>query len=77
MEKFVQVGVMALRNPDGDFLPAAPVHAKVKAEAPPEGSERQKQTFENRMVAFFANKHREYVRGVEALEGGAGKRGVN
>ncbi|MBS6562009.1 MAG: hypothetical protein KH328_01515 [Staphylococcus sp.] len=62
MSKFVQVGVTALRGPDGTYLPSVKLYVEV-----PDNKDENK--MENNMVTDFAGlsakKYREYVEQVK------------
>lgn len=68
-QKFIQVGVTALRDPaTGGFLPAVPLYI----EATPEAEEA-----ENAMISdigkVFAEKMKQYMDGVKEMERRSGK----
>lgn len=67
----VQVGVMALRSPDGQFLPSTPIYKEV-----PQVNERgNTPTGEKALVdvsKLFADKFKQYKNGVKRYEASAG-----
>ncbi len=79
MEKFVQVGVFALRSPQGEFLPSVPLYIKatdaVKTSESSGLSVAEEITETSRDVArLFAEKHKQYIEGVNSEKRKQGSR---
>ena len=75
-ETFVQIGVTAMRSPDGTFLPSVPLYVKVPAEDGTPCGEHAGDNPEIQDVSgVFANKYRQYVEAQRAFN--AAKNGGN
>lgn len=67
-EVFAQVGVTALRAPDGSFLPSVPLYIKVAAEdIAPDGRYIGEDRTLTDVADIFADKYRQYVEGTKQI----------
>ncbi len=62
----VQVGFMALRSPDGNFLPATPIYKELPVNARGRTTREEKATDE--ISKILAAKFKEYIDGCNALD---------
>jgi hypothetical protein len=62
---FVQVGITALRAPDGTFLPSTPIYAEVP-EVSPEGLTPTENDTIDDIAQIFAEKFKQYINGTKA-----------
>ena len=62
---FVQVGITALRAPDGTFLPSTPIYAEVP-EVTREGLAPVEDKTVDDIAHVFAEKFKQYIDGVKA-----------
>ena len=79
-ERLVQVGVTALRGPDGSFLPAVPMYIKVDAKdvSGKTGLSKGEEQLcsSGSVAAMLAEKFKKYMDEVEALERKPGHSGL-
>jgi hypothetical protein len=70
MQKFIQIGITALRDPaTGDFLPAVPLYIEATADAT-----QAETTMINDIGRVFAEKMKQYIDGGGVIErAGSGK----
>lgn len=67
-ETFVQIGVTALRSPDGSFLPSVPLYVKVPAEdVSPGGEYIGSEPVLQDVAEVFADKYRQYIKAQRAV----------
>lgn len=66
-ERFEQIGITALRAPDGSFLPAVPLYVKTTAEV----VEQHETALVADVAGIFASKYKQYVEGVRNLSNAA------
>lgn len=60
----VQVGIMALRSPNGDFLPATPIYKKLPVNERGRTAQEEKATAE--ISSLLAGKFKQYIDGCRA-----------
>lgn len=66
-ETFVQIGVTALRAPDGTFLPSVPLYVKAAPEdVAPDGRYTGGDETLRGVAEIFADKYRQYIDGQKA-----------
>lgn len=65
---FVQIGITALRAPDGTFLPSVPIYAEVP-KATDEGLAPVEDKTVGELSRIFAGKFKQYIDGVNAAKG--------
>lgn len=64
---YVQIGVTALRAPDGTFLPSTPIYAEVP-EVTREGLTPTESGMIDDIAKIFAKKYKQYMDGVKDAE---------
>ena len=57
-EKYIQIGVIAARDPDGNFLPAQPIYKRATPEL-----EVAQEKAERDIARIFAEKMKQYIDG--------------
>lgn len=65
---FVEVGITALRDDDGSFLPAVPLFVQVPGTSENAPSQQSKDENLENITEILAAKFGEYIQGVQALE---------
>ena len=65
MDEYIQIGVIAARDPEGNFLPAVPIYTKRTPEA-----ERQEQEALRPVAKIFAEKLAQYMKENRRIEAG-------
>lgn len=67
-EVFVQIGVTALRAPDGSFLPSVPLYIKAEAEeVSPAGKYIGNEPALQDVADIFADKFKQYAKAARAV----------
>ena len=67
----VKVGIIALRSPDGNFLPATPIYKELPVNE--RGRTEQEEKATDEISKLLAGKFKEYIDGCRAVETERGK----
>lgn len=70
---YQEIGVTALRSPDGGYLPAEPLYVKVPAKDVKDGVYVGENATLQNVAEIFADKYKQYVEGVRNLSRGTVK----